>query len=133
SYNALLLESAQALDEASGAAAATDTHAIRSPAAGLAALTQVDGVEFVLTAKGGGKNGEKKGGEKLSFESRGLENPERLATWTRARLDRFRALGDKLQAGPLEQIEALGPQRHVALAQPQDTALCVGWRSTLSA
>jgi CheY-like chemotaxis protein len=130
SYNALLLESAQALDEASGAAVA-DTH--DAPATGLAAITKLEGVEFVLATKTGEKKKGEKKPEKVSFESRGLENPERLAAWTRASLERFRALGDQLQAGPLEQIEALGPQRHVTLAQPEATALCVGWRSALSA
>ena len=47
--------------------------------------------------------------------------------------DRFNALGERLQTGPLEQIEALGPHRHVTLAQPAETALCVGWRPTMSA
>ena len=121
SYNALLLESAQALDEA---AQAVDTNAPRAVASGLTAATQVDGVEFVLTTRSG---------EKTEMEARGLENPERMAAWTRQSLDRFRALGDRLQTGPLEQIEALGPHRHVTLAQPADTALCVGWRPTMSA
>ena len=121
SYNALLLETAQALDEA---VHAVDTHAPRAAASGLAAATQVDGVEFVLTTRSG---------EKIELEARGLENPEPLAAWTRQSLERFRALGDRLQTGPLEQIEALGPHRHVTLAQPSDTALCVGWRPTLSA
>lgn len=121
SYNALLLESAQALDEASQP---VDSSATRAVASGLTAATQMDGVEFVLTTRSG---------EKTEMEARGLENPERLAAWTRQSLDRFRALGDRLQTGPLEQIEALGPHRHVTLAQPADTALCVGWRPTMSA
>lgn len=126
SYNALLLESAQAIDESR---AGTDpTHAGPSVAAPsvLAALAQVDGVEFVLAARAGEK-------DKSRFEARGLENPERLAGWSRQSLERFRALGERLQIGPLEQIECLGPQRHVALAAAQDDALCVGWRPTLAA
>jgi CheY-like chemotaxis protein len=126
SYNALLLETAQAIDEArsggiSGPAAAGE--ATRAQASPLAALAQVDGVEFVLAVKSG---------EKSHFESRGLENPERLANWSRQSLERFRALGDHLQAGPLEQVEGLGPQRHVGLALRGDTQLCVGWQNLLS-
>ncbi|MCU0785196.1 MAG: hypothetical protein MUF81_14335, partial [Verrucomicrobia bacterium] len=54
------------------------------------------------------------------------------AGWSRQSLERFRALGEQLQAGPLEQIEGLGPQRHVALALRGDTQFCVGWRHSLA-
>jgi hypothetical protein len=37
-----------------------------------------------------------------------------------------------LQAGPLEQMYGLGPQRHVALAQQGDTEFCVGWRNSMT-
>ena len=52
--------------------------------------------------------------------------------WTRASLERFRALGDRLQAGQLEQIEGLGPQRNVALAQQGETEFCVGLTNTMN-
>jgi len=125
SYNALLLESAQAIDESrSGQIAGTPPGAApRLPDSALAALTQVDGVEFVLAARIG---------DKAHFESRGLENPDRIAGWSRQSFECFRALGERLQAGPLEQIEGFGPQRHVALAPQGDTQLCVGWRHSLT-
>jgi len=66
-------------------------------------------------------------------EARGLENPERMADWARQRLERFRALGERLHAGPLEEITALGPQRHVSLAHQSDTDFCVGWRHSMTA
>jgi hypothetical protein len=62
-----------------------------------------------------------------------LENPERLAGWTRQSLDRFRNLGQALQVGSLEQITGLGMQRHVALAHKSNTDVCVGWRHSLTA
>jgi CheY-like chemotaxis protein len=128
SYNALLLESAQAIDESRGGeiAAAAPGGTPRLPDSALAALTRVDGVEFVLAGRIGDK-------DRTHFEARGLENPGRLAAWSRQSLERFRALGDQLQAGPLEQIEGLGPQRHVALAPQGDTQFCVGWRHSLAA
>ena len=122
SYNGLLLESAQALDEARGEV--TVEGEPRSATSPLAQLSQVEGVEFVLAMKPG---------QDSERVARGLENPEHMATWARQSLDRFRALGDRLHAGPLEQVEALGPQRHVALAQQGDTDFCVGWKHTLSA
>jgi hypothetical protein len=51
------------------------------------------------------------------IDSRGLENPERIAVWTHQSINRFRALGDSLQAGALEQITGIGLQRNVAVAQ----------------
>ncbi len=126
SYNALLLETAQAIDELRGAKDEAPG-AVETPSAlvtGLAALAQTEGVEFVITIKSG---------PKLQFEARGIENPERTANWARQTLDRFRSLADRLQAGPVEQIGGLGPQRHVALAQKGDDSLCAGWSPTLGA
>lgn len=125
SYNALLLETAQAIDESRGEfpVDAPGT-GVRAPASALTALSQVDGVEFVLAARTAEN-------DKTRFEARGLENPERMSKWARQSLERFRALGEHLQAGPLEQIEGLGPQRHVALTPQGETQFCVGWRHSL--
>lgn len=121
SYNALLLESAQALDESRGEAAAPGAPpAPRSP---LAELSRVEGIEFVLAMTAGESNPQ---------VSRGLENPERMAKWARQSLERFRELGDRLHAGPLEQIQGLGPQRHVTLARQGNTEFCVGWIHSLT-
>ncbi len=121
SYNALLLESAQALDESRSGVTPEGTPL---PAASpLAALSQLEGVEFVLAMKP-----DEKGYE----VARGLENPEHVATWARQNLERFRTLGERLGAGPVEQIEGFGPQRHVALACQGETEFCVGWQHSLS-
>lgn len=126
SYHALLLETAQALDEQRGGeeASTLETGATRGSSSKLAPLAQVEGVEFILAAQTG---------EKGRVESRGMENPERLASLTRQSLERFRALGERLQAGSLEQIAGRGPQRNVALARYDDTAFCVGWNRDLEA
>jgi len=127
SYTALLLESAQAIDESRAAAIAegAPVGAPRLPDSAAGALTQVDGVEFVLAAPTGDMG-------KVGFESRGLENPDRIANWSRQSFERFCALGERLQAGPIEQIEGFGPQRHVALASQGDMQFCVGWRHSLT-
>lgn len=124
SYNALLLETAQALDESNQ----TDVEGnsvngtpSQNGAAGLMALAETDGVEFVLKTTAESR-----------VDSRGLENPERLAGWTRKSLDRFRTLGETLHVGTLEQITGLGMQRHVALAQKNKSDVCVGWQHSLS-
>jgi len=121
SYNALLLESAQALDELRSSSPPTaDVSKQPVPAApsGLSELLQVEGVEFVLSAS------RNPGG---AMEARGLDNADRIATWMRHTTERFRTLADRLQAGSLEQVTGLGPQRHVALVSGNDAELCVGW------
>lgn len=125
SYNALLLETAQAFDElynTDTSVNAMPSQAVRSDATGLTALAQTDGVEFVLRITA-----------ETKVDSRGLENPDRLAIWARQSLERFRNLGETLQAGTLEQVTGLGGQRNVALAQKGHAALCVGWHQALGA
>ncbi len=127
SYQALLLDFAQSYDEnkvaeSSAQTAACDTTFLtRSP---LAALSRVDGVEFVMTVPADEKN---------APDSWGLENASPVAAWTRQTQKRLRELGEKLQAGELKQVEGLGLQRHVGIASRGDTELCVGFRRTLTA
>ena len=130
SYNALLLETAQALDESAQVDAPANTangdHGAngapgQNGTAGLAALAESEGVEFVLKS-----NADKR------LDSRGLENPERLAGWSRQSLERFNTLGESLHVGAVEQITGIGMQRHVALAHKNNTDVCVGWQHTLN-
>jgi CheY-like chemotaxis protein len=114
SYNGLLLESAQAFDEA------LDPEA--QPAAAptpLSTLSQVEGLEFALGVKAG-----------QPPVARGIENPDRMADWTRQTLANFRQLGETLNAGPMQQFEGLGPQRHVSLSCQGETDICLGWVPT---
>lgn len=120
SYNALLLETAQALDEANNIAAAAGEDAPRSA---LRMLSQIEGVECILVAGSGSEK----------FEAIGLEAPDRMNQWSRQTWERFQNLGDKMQVGALEQIEGLGVQRHVALAKAKDSLLSVGWSAMLGA
>jgi CheY-like chemotaxis protein len=125
SYNALLLETAQAFDESCSADTSIYSRSgqpAQRVSTGLTALAQTDGVEFVLRTTA-----------EEQVDARGLENPDRLAGWTRLSLDRFQSLGDTLQAGALEQVTGLGMQRNVALAQKGHSALCVGWQQSFGA
>jgi CheY-like chemotaxis protein len=122
SYNALLLETAQAIDESRDAAANGQVAAAQALGP-LSKLSQIEGVEFVLAMNPGDNHHQ---------VARGLENPERMAAWSKATLARFRELGERLHAGPLETVDCLGPQRHVALAHQAETEFCVGWKHTLS-
>lgn len=128
SYNALLLESAQASDERSNADTSHNRVA-NAPAqngvprsSGLTEIVNTDCVEFAMKTVA-----------ETMVDSRGLENPEYIAGWMRQSLERFHALGETLQAGGLQQITGIGPQRNVAVAQKGGANLCVGWKNTLDA
>jgi CheY-like chemotaxis protein len=118
SYSALLLESAQVIDESreKQTGVATDP----SP---LNRVAHVDGIEFVLAMKQG---------ETTEAISRGLENPQRVTAWAHESLKRFRTLGERLQVGALEQVSGFGPQRHISMGPQGAHDLCVGWRPNLT-
>ena len=123
SYNAMLLQSAQAIDEARGERnGLSDPAAERTPTHD--PLSQLQNLEFFIASKAGVKK---------PAEARGIENPERLADWTHATLQRFRSLGDRLSAGQPDTIICLGQSRHVGLTQQGEFAFCVGWRDTRDA
>jgi len=50
-----------------------------------------------------------------------------MAAWIHQTTKAMRVLGDRLEAGQLEQIEALGPQRHVAIISSDVQDLGVGF------
>ncbi len=118
SYHALLLEMAQAMDEAVGEAA-DDSIPASSPLLG---LTHFDGVQWILNSSpdsGGG------------IQSWGLEAPDQMSEWSAQALRSFAELGDQLHAGPLQQITGISSSSHVAFANSPRGELCVGLRSNL--
>jgi hypothetical protein len=122
SYQGLLLESAQALDEAKGQPPGGGGAGGAGAESPLAQLARFNGVEFVLSVSG----------DDQKFESWSAENPEQISQWVRQTNQRFRALGENFQAGQLNQVEGLGPQCHVALVSRENTDLCVGFHRSLS-
>jgi CheY-like chemotaxis protein len=128
SPQALLLESAQALDEAKAqepvnAPNGTETGPTGVPFSSLAEISRFKGVEFALALRS----------PENEPESWGLNNPEQLAQWTRSTLQSFRKLGEELRAGDLGDIEGIGLQLHVGIASQGPKDLCVGFQRTLSA
>ena len=110
-YESLLMETAQNLDEAAAEAAGGDT-------VGLAAFARYKGVQFAVTVETG---------DKKKFEQWGCEDPGQMAAWMHETESALRALGDRLEAGQLTDIEALGPQRHVAMLCGDEEVLGVGF------
>lgn len=125
SYQGLLLESVQAMDEAAaggGPAPEGAAAPAAAPESPLAALMRFEGVEFVAHLPTDGTR----------FEARGVENPEKLAGWSRDVLQRFRALGEALGAGQLSQVECMGPQNNLVLATKGGASLVVGFHNSMS-
>lgn len=119
SYQGLLLETAQAQDEAqNNAVPVTDAD---SP---LGLLGKVPGAEFVLILRPGAAK---------TFDAYGLGNAEPIANWGHQTLAQLRALGEQLGAGPLQEFAGMGPRRNVAMTPHPNGDYCVGWEPNMSA
>ena len=120
SYQALLLEVAQAMDEAGANGCGPNGEMSPDPSSPLLGLTRFNGVQFVVAVPPRGE-----------IQAWGLETPENVSEWTAESLKAFADLGDRLQAGPLQQVTGLSPASHIALAESDRGGLCVGFRSML--
>lgn len=118
SCNALLLEVAQAMDESK---ASQTSLVYKSP---FSRLDKQEGLEFAVLTR-------LEDSEPVA--SRGLEEPGQMAEWARSALNRFRVLGDLLNIGDVQFIDAQGTQRRIGLGQCADSELCLGWKSELPA
>ncbi len=121
SYQGLLLETAQALDEQQAGSAPTAAQPDGPPGSMFAGLTGLKGVEFILAAR-----------QKEKADAWGLENPEQIAVWARETLERFSKLGDDLLAGNVNRVEGYGLQRNVALGTSGDRQFVVGFHRATS-
>jgi CheY-like chemotaxis protein len=120
SYQGLLLDSAQAMDEASGTeSAAPSGDGTSAPGSRLGAIAKNKGVEFVVQVNST---------DPKQFEQWGCENGEKVAEWTRKTISTFALLGERLRAGALVQIECLGSQRHAVLLTKAEKDLCVAFQ-----
>lgn len=122
SCNALLLESAQAMDEAHTRPPETDTDFTRRMGAN--PLKRLEGFEFLLPMGPEGSLGD---------EAQALENAGLLTNWARATLARFRTLGDELHAGEPDTVVALSRQQNLGLTNRGELEFCTGWNADLSA
>jgi CheY-like chemotaxis protein len=111
SYENLLMETAQTIDESNVEPTATD-------AVGLAAFSAYKGVQFVVSVDTD---------DPTRIDHWAAENPEELAGWIHTTARAMRALGERLEAGELKRIEGLGPQRHIGVVCGGTNDLGVGF------
>lgn len=125
SYQGLLLETAQAIDESQQQPAAEGSDESAAPTASpLVALSQVPGIEFLLDVPED---------QARDADSWAAENVPATAAWAREIVDQYRKLGDEMQAGQLLSLEFHGPQRHITCAPGAKSHLLAGWNRNLPA
>ena len=120
--NALLLESAQAIDEGHATAADTSDQTVqihRRTIWKLSLLTRV-GAEFVVAVPPEGR------GEPETMGTQ-TQTAEQYAQWTRRATDIIKRIGDTLDAGPLLHVEGTNLERQLLLIPREDKNFLVGW------
>ena len=125
SYQGLLLDSAQAMDEShTEFLNRSDTEIESATGSPLAKLTRFDGVEFILEASSDpGK----------APRARAVENPDVTLGWAKQTRERLKGIGNLLQAGSLGHVQGMGLQRHVTLSEHEKGTLCIGFRRDMTA
>lgn len=128
SYQGLLLDTAQAIDESEAVEAAADAgepNTDGSPAtvSPLGKISRCPGVEFALAVAVG---------DKSKVEVWAVENQKALAEWTYEFMRDIHVLGEKLKAGQIHKVEAMGLQGNVAFLSSPDKELCVGLRRSMT-
>jgi len=119
SINALLLESAQTMDEAANLSQAefieqTDH---RKTVWKLALIAR-EGAEFVVTVSAKNQN---------EVEVWGAQSTRQLVGWTRNVVEIAKRLGDRLEAGPISHIAGNNLERRVLLLPREDKSFLVAW------
>ncbi|MEY4916370.1 MAG: hypothetical protein RL616_283 [Verrucomicrobiota bacterium] len=117
--NALLLESAQAMDEGTQVAEpdSIESNSHRKMIWKLSQLTR-EGADFILAVPPEGQ------GEP---ESIGAQSIAATAHWTRRAEAIAHRLGEKLEAGPLSHVSGQNLERQVLLLSRGDKAFLIGW------
>jgi CheY-like chemotaxis protein len=115
--NALLLESAQAMDENANPSSETQfidaSH--RKTIWKLALLTR-EGAEFVIAVPPEGE-----------AETLGTQSAEQLAAWTRRAAEITKKLGEKIDAGPLSHVAGHNLEKNLMVLPHGKKSFLVGW------
>lgn len=129
SYQGLLLDTAQAMDEAAHLKEiqSADESEVRKPSIEtsslLVELAQMPGVEFILTEKNG------KPDLRNFF---GLEDSEATGRWMNTTLTNLQELGELLKVGELKNAVACGTNLKAVLTCSSGTSMCIGLADSIS-
>ncbi len=125
SHQGLLLETAQALDEAKAQSTVTEAAAQSASSASPARQHPALGkeVEFSLVLR---ENAQE------ATETWAVENPQAVANWVRQTYDSFRSVGEDLKVGSVTQIIGSGFQNHVAIAAGKDRIHALGFQRSMT-
>lgn len=117
--NALLLETAQAIDETAlpSEAQSDDRPENRKTAARMAALTRA-GADFVVCLP---KNGD------APAEGWGTDVVKEMGTWMRQALEACHRISQRLQAGPVSHLEGTSIDHRVVFLAEENKNYLVGW------
>jgi CheY-like chemotaxis protein len=116
--NALLLESAQVMDESANLSSETQfTDARHRNTVWKLSLLVREGAEFVIAVPSEGE------GEPEVMGTRSTE----LAAWTRQATEIARRLGDKVGAGPLMHLTAHGLEKQFTILPDGKKSFLIGW------
>ena len=119
SVNALLLESAQAMDETANPVEpeSVEQAAHRKTIWKLALLTR-ENAEFVVVVPAEGRG---------EVEALGTQSVQPLAKWTRRAMEVARRLGEHVEAGPLTYLGGHNLERQLLVLPREDKSFLVGW------
>lgn len=119
SVNALLLETAQTMDEAANpvGAESIESASHRKTMWKLSQLTR-EGAEFVIAVPLEGQG---------ESEALGTQNSAALSRWTFRAAEIARRLGERLEAGPLSHVAGQNLERQVLMLPRGDRAFLIGW------
>jgi CheY-like chemotaxis protein len=117
--NALLLESAQAMDEIANPATESESAdaSHRKMIWKLSLLTR-EGAEFVIAVPPAVQG---------EAEALGTQSSDQLAAWTRRTTEIARQLGEKIEAGPLLHVTAHNPEKQLLVLPRGEKSFLVGW------
>jgi CheY-like chemotaxis protein len=117
--NALLLESAQAMDEiANPATESQSVDASHQKTVWKLSLLAREGAEFVIAVPPEGL------GEP---EALGTQSADQLATWTRHAAEPARQLGEKIEAGPLLHVTGHNLEKQLLVLPRGEKSFLIGW------
>jgi CheY-like chemotaxis protein len=120
--NALLLESAQAMDESGGSAAETSDQTAqihRRTVWKLSLLTRA-GAEFVVAVPPEGQGAHEAMGTQI-------QTAEQYANWTRRATEIIKRMGEAVDAGPLLHLDGNNSERQLLLIPRENKNFLVGW------